>query len=288
MLHRQFLRDVKPRIRSKAMDLKFESQATGEAVSTGVSGRIISHVRTRVGSQAEESKGGRKLAKAADTLAQRCAEHIQAAARAGTPLALPLLGELLNLNEFERRCILAALALHVDNKYYNELYPYAQDGSTGWPTVGLALDLFVSEFTQRFSARQSFLSGGRLRRFRIIDVPESDITSMPILRWSFRLDERIADFLLRTADQPIDSRLHSVAELQFEGRVSVANRRYAGRADSACRQGEPPRGTGEQRPQPVVSGQGEAGIGQVFAGPHCGRGSRRAGAGCGCHPLAAM
>ena len=141
------------------------------------------------------------LIAAIEAAEREASERHRVLAEAGAPSALDLLAALFDLDGFERRVLLLALAPEIDPAF-ERLYAYVQDDvSRRQATPHLALALFTQGEETWLAARGSFLPDAPLRRFRLITLePAANLGSRLI-----RLDERIASYLLGT-NQP-DERL---------------------------------------------------------------------------------
>jgi len=123
------------------------------------------------------------------------AERRRALAAGGTPAALDLLADLLGLGDFERAVLLLALAPELDPGF-ERLYAYVQDDAgRRYATPHLALALLAGGGEERVAARDAFLPGAPLRRFRLV-APEPGAPGAAPGARPLRLDERIADYLL--------------------------------------------------------------------------------------------
>jgi winged helix domain-containing protein/ATPase family protein associated with various cellular activities (AAA) len=119
------------------------------------------------------------------------AELRQGLEEAGSPAALDLLAEMLGLSPFEREVLLLALAPEVDPGF-ELLYAYAQDDAARkQATAHLALALCGS---MEGAGREAFQPQAPLRRLCLIAV-ETGTPGAAAAR-PFRLDERMADYLL--------------------------------------------------------------------------------------------
>jgi len=128
-------------------------------------------------------------------MGQKTAEQRLALEYAGTPLAIDVLVRLFGLTAFEENVLLLCLAPELDPSFA-QLYAYVQDDvNYRFLTPHLALTLFGGENGDWLDARDSFLPGASLRRFRLVDL-ESDPSSTKTagLR-ALKTDERIVDYL---------------------------------------------------------------------------------------------
>ena len=138
-------------------------------------------------------------------------DHLHAARHAesrkrGIPLRLDELTARFALEPLDVQALLLALLPELDARY-ERLYAYIQDDITRKrPTVDLALALFCSTFTERLQARSRFAPDAPMLQHQLIEVFCETPSLRPTRLGSFfKLDERIADFLL-DGDQ-LDARL---------------------------------------------------------------------------------
>jgi SpoVK/Ycf46/Vps4 family AAA+-type ATPase len=91
---------------------------------------------------------------------------------------------------------LLALAPQLNRKY-EKLYAYLQDDVTRKaPTVDLAMNLFLNSTDQRLEARSAFDPGAALLRFKLLQVPENEAETTPLLSRQLKLDDRMVNFFL--------------------------------------------------------------------------------------------
>jgi AAA+ superfamily predicted ATPase len=136
--------------------------------------------------------------------------RVDSTLEAGVPLGLPRLARLFGLSPFEHDVLLLCLAPELDLKY-ERLYAYLHDDATRRaPTVDLVLRLLCRTPDERTTARESFLPGGRLSRYCLVEVARGE-TEPPLLARPLRLDERIAQHLLGSA--PLEGWLGSALRL---------------------------------------------------------------------------
>lgn len=123
------------------------------------------------------------------------AERRKQSEQEGLYLSLAHLGRLFQLTSFERNVLLLALAPQLDRKY-EKLYAYLQDDVTRKaPTVDLAMNLFLNT-DQRLEARSMFDPGGALLKFKLLQIPENESETTPLLSRQFKLDDRMVNFFL--------------------------------------------------------------------------------------------
>jgi ATPase family associated with various cellular activities (AAA) len=114
----------------------------------------------------------------------------------GIYLSLAHLVALFQLTPFQQNVLLLALAPQLDRKY-EKLYAYLQDDVTRKaPTVDLAMTLFLSTPDQRLRARGAFDPGAALLRFNLLQIPENEAETTPLLSRQIKLDDRMVNFFL--------------------------------------------------------------------------------------------
>ena len=169
------------------------------------------------------------------------ASRRRALAEAGAPAALDVLSELLGLSELERGVLLLALAPEIDPGF-ERLYGYVQDDAgRKHATPHLALTLLAGGAEERQAARQAFLPGAPLRRFRLVTLEPGAPGSPPGSR-PLKLEERIADYLLGI-NHP-DERLAEILRPVHSVPLSAAHRELVARLRRWMEAGE----AGERRP----------------------------------------
>ena len=116
---------------------------------------------------------------------------------AGIPLRLPDLVEKLELSYFEQQTLLLTLAPELDRRH-ERLFGYLNDDVTrGYPTVGLAMDLFCADLSERLVARKAFHESGKLRSLRLLQLSQDSGPFPPsLLSRGLKLEERLVDHLL--------------------------------------------------------------------------------------------
>jgi SpoVK/Ycf46/Vps4 family AAA+-type ATPase len=127
---------------------------------------------------------------------QRIVERRALSQESGTNLSLAQLDTLFQLTPFQQNVLLLALAPQLDRKY-EKLYAYLQDDVTRKaPTVDLAMNLFLNSTDQKLEARSAFDPGAALLRFKLLQVPENEAETTPLLSRQLKLDDRIVNFFL--------------------------------------------------------------------------------------------
>ena len=141
-------------------------------------------------------------------------------AAGGVEPALPRLGRLLGLSDFELQAVLICLAPELRRRY-DRLYAYLQDDITRRrPSVDLVLELLCDDERERWRRRRLLAEGAPLLRTGVLEPvpdPASPSGSSGLARF-LRLDPRIVGFLL-DEDEP-DRRLagHAVLDPAPAGR----------------------------------------------------------------------
>jgi AAA+ superfamily predicted ATPase len=163
------------------------------------------------------------FANAVAEIENEIAERRQQSEQEGTYLSLPHLSGLFQLTHFQRNVLLLALAPQLDRKY-EKLYAYLQDDVTRKaPTVDLAMTLFLKTDDERLEARSAFDPGGSLLKYRLLQIPENESETTPLLSRQLKLDDRMVNFFLDS--RRLDAHLeHALKLLQprddFDSRVS--------------------------------------------------------------------
>ena len=134
----------------------------------------------------------------------------------GRTSRLRVLERLFQLSALEVDTLLVCLLPELDLKY-KKLYGYLQDDITkSSPTVDLLLHLICESFEERLLARQSFLPGAPLMKYRLIQYcDERTHGKEPLLAKCLQIDERVIEYLLGV-DQ-IDTRLMLFTRLVQSG-----------------------------------------------------------------------
>lgn len=167
---------------------------------------------SRPGHLGEDDANVQAASAALSELEQRIFARRAASLKDEINLPLPRLAALFNLNRFEESCLLLCLAPEIDRKY-EKIYAYLQDDVTcKSPGVDLFIRLLDQSLEAKLAARAMFESAGNLLKYRLlqpIDNPSS--FSATLLARSFKLNERIAGFLLGSAQ--MDAQLDWLARL---------------------------------------------------------------------------
>jgi AAA+ superfamily predicted ATPase len=128
-----------------------------------------------------------------EELEKELARQAQALTEVGTPPALEVLVRLFGLTPFERNVLLLCLVPELDQTF-ERLYAYVQDDVTRkYATPHLALTLFGGE--GEVDARNGFLPGSPLRRFRLVILEPGTLPGTAQGTRPIRLDDRTVDYL---------------------------------------------------------------------------------------------
>jgi SpoVK/Ycf46/Vps4 family AAA+-type ATPase len=140
-------------------------------------------------------------------IAAQCAES----ERRGVELRLEKLLRLFHLSAFDKDVLLICLAPELDLRY-ERFYAYLQDDiSKKSPSVDLALNLLCSSFATKVAARRCFLPDAPLIKNQLLALIEEPGQQVPLLAKAFKLDARIADYLL--GGNGLDARLLAYTRL---------------------------------------------------------------------------
>jgi MoxR-like ATPase len=124
------------------------------------------------------------------------ADQARRLADAGQPPAIDVLVHRFGLSAFDRDLALICLAPEMDPSF-ELLYAYVQDDvGRKYPTLGLALDLFVGDDDAWLDARHRLTPAAPLRRFLLVLPDPGAGQAQPALSAPLRLSQRAADFLL--------------------------------------------------------------------------------------------
>lgn len=114
--------------------------------------------------------------------------------KTGVFLPLSYLADCFHLTEFERFCVLLALAVEVDRKY-EKFYAFIQDDATAkMPTMGLALALYSVFGELEEVDETALLIGSKLYRFFMHEPSKEEINRSRLSR-PLRLNEKMYRFL---------------------------------------------------------------------------------------------
>ncbi len=102
------------------------------------------------------------------------------------------------LNSFEQKCLLLALAIHIEPRMAALVAKSGTDTFARAVTVRLALERFCATPTERLAARQSFLPSSRLLRHRLIVMGRTEVgASEGLIARRFELTTPTLRFILR-------------------------------------------------------------------------------------------
>ena len=119
--------------------------------------------------------------------------HEHAMRATSRPPALRELSERVALSPFEEALLLAAAAPGIDGAFARAFAELNDDPSRPYPTLQLALGLFVGPATDRLVAGDCLMPGRPLRALRLIEV--ADDGDEPLLLRRLAADERMTDYL---------------------------------------------------------------------------------------------
>jgi hypothetical protein len=155
-----------------------------------------------------------KLAQSLAKLENEIENRRNASLEAGVQLTLGRLAQLFALSRFEEQCLIICLAPELERKY-ERLYAYLQDDATRKkPSVDLVLSLLCDTLPERLVAREALDPSAPLLKARLLQVTDSGAEGqMPLLSRTFKLDDRIVNFLL--GRMLIDARLQPFARAVF-------------------------------------------------------------------------
>ncbi|MGP8175894.1 MAG: ATP-binding protein [Terracidiphilus sp.] len=145
-------------------------------------------------------------------------ECAEASREHGRPAEMDRLTDLCGLSEFDRKVLIAAIAVDLD-QHFEEMYAWARNDITRKrPSIGLMLKLFCSSEEEEFRSRAAFLDGGALVRNRLVRIGDGTHESeAAFLAKSVRIDDRIAAFLMEQVG--IDRRLRGFASVSVPTRA---------------------------------------------------------------------
>lgn len=163
------------------------------------------------GSRAQENhEAGAKKSKVLK-LQESIERKVETSMMGGAALNLPKLCAMMNLTEFEKLCIIAALAVEIDRRY-ETLFAYINDDVTQKaPTVYLVAKLLDIPREDSLILRGYFKAGSALRKFIFAGDMNTASENTPLLSTRLKLDERIVDYILGSDE--FDKRLEAHASL---------------------------------------------------------------------------
>ncbi|MFD1213398.1 ATP-binding protein [Arthrobacter sp. GCM10027362] len=195
-------------------------------------------------------------------LSEVIGERTAASLDAGIPLALPRLGELFGLSEFELQAIVICLAPELRSKY-DRLYAYLQDDITRKrPSVDLVLNLLCETEDARWGAQWMLGEAATLQRWGLlqsVEDPNSPSGSSGLARF-LRVDPRICRFIL--GDTQPDGRLAGLVRLRRPAAATAAGAGFppvpGGAREPVRLEPDPPDGCRQ-----VLYLRGPAGVGKT-------------------------
>lgn len=145
-------------------------------------------------------------------------QRAEASLAEGVRLSLPLLRHWFHLSDFEAYVLLVCLAPEVSKKY-ETLYAYLQDDiASKYPTARFILQLSGADTEASVYARTFFSASSPLFKHQLIEG--HDDVQKPLMSRTFKLDERIVNFLL--GHHAIDSQIGDFSELVYPADDKVA------------------------------------------------------------------
>jgi hypothetical protein len=159
--------------------------------------------------QAEDPPGKDKPALRPDVV-NILARRIEKSRDNAIPLPLVRLEQIFTLSRFEVDILLTCL-LPECYPGIGKVFGFLQDDATlAYPTAGFLLDLYCKKPDERAWGRQAFHPGSPLRSWNLL-VPLGDEVSTPLLKRTFRVDERIVSYLM--GGRCYDERLEGIITL---------------------------------------------------------------------------
>jgi len=154
--------------------------------------RLVRHAALLGGGAGSQRRVDWLVAGNAEDLARMppAAEEIEPARE---PPALQRLGELADLNDFERDLLLLTAAPSLDGAFARAYAELADDPRRDYATLHLALALFVEEATERLLAADCLMPQHALRALCLVDVDGDD--REPLVTRRLRIDERVSNYL---------------------------------------------------------------------------------------------
>lgn len=142
-------------------------------------------------------------------------ERFELELRAGDDeLPLADLARRFRLNSFELRCVVLALASHIEPRMSQLVAQSSREVFARGVTIRLAVERFCTLPTERVTARKSFLPSSPLIRNRIMSLGRTEVgASEGLLSRRLELTTPTLRFLLREAE--LSENLAAVARLEF-------------------------------------------------------------------------
>ncbi|TNF25048.1 MAG: ATP-binding protein [Deltaproteobacteria bacterium] len=132
----------------------------------------------------------------------------------GDDIPLADLAARFRLNSFELRCVVLALASHIEPRMSQLVAQTSREMFARGVTIRLAVERFCTVPTERVTARKSFLPSSPLIRHRIMGLGRTEVgASEGLLSRRLELSTPTLRFLLREAE--LSETLAKVASLEF-------------------------------------------------------------------------
>jgi len=170
---------------------------------------LIDGVAAVAGLLAGTMKGDER--KAAETAWERFELELRAM---GDDIPMADLARRFRLNSFELRCVVLALASHIEPRMSQLVASSSREMFARGVTIRLAVERFCTLPTERVTARKSFLPSSPLIRNRIMSLGRTEVgASEGLLSRRLELSTPTLRFLLREAE--LSENLAKVASLEF-------------------------------------------------------------------------
>ena len=170
---------------------------------------LIDGVAAVAGLLAGSMKGDER--KEAETAWERFELELRAM---GDDIPMADLARRFRLNSFELRCVVLALASHIEPRMSQLVASSSREMFARGVTIRLAVERFCTLPTERVTARKSFLPSSPLIRNRIMSLGRTEVgASEGLLSRRLELSTPTLRFLLREAE--LSENLAKVASLEF-------------------------------------------------------------------------
>ncbi|HEY9630061.1 MAG TPA: ATP-binding protein [Coleofasciculaceae cyanobacterium] len=155
------------------------------------------------------------------TQSQQLEQRIRASRQQGIVLALPALGDRLQLTPFEKNLVLMSLAPEL-NRRYAKLYRFLRMEEaavkTDLPSLELVLRLFCRNDTEWRSARDRLMANSPLSRYRLLHLlPTPEET---LLNSSLKLETALLNYLV--SERPTLETLEDLLNRQEEMQITTS------------------------------------------------------------------
>lgn len=148
-------------------------------------------------------------------LEEQIEKRLEASRHKGIRLSLPHVSKMLNLSDFEEKCIIVCLAPELDRKF-EKVYAHFQDNlSVQNPSIDMVLKIFATSEQERISLRTAFAPQAPLMRFLMENRSDFMDTRVPLIARPIKLEDWAVNYLLDF--EVLDERLVRVAELLPSG-----------------------------------------------------------------------